>query len=377
MAWSDAAQATPPAGADVFAQPPGGALRIELPFAARVVVRTHAASFEEVAVELSSAATARTGSTLAVGRDEAANEVSVATSGATVSAAGDEVDVVPEDLPLVRAWVPERFCSVAVVSPGGDVEVQGVREADLRVEGPARRVSVGSAKGGAFVARAGAGGVRAASLAADVCVEVADGGAVELERVVGNAVEVACAGGEVDIGTLYAPRLELHTSGGDVRVRHADMRERDGSSARDGSCTARVDTGGGSVCFDGIDGSLDVRTGGGGAVLRANAGCGELALDTGGGDADVLIDPQALPCACAVDGEGGVRVDAALLLEGGMLSETVASDGAHGGMGESDGAGGVEQVRVGAGLHTRGQGVVGSCHGVRARAVDAVGNVAD
>ena len=79
---------------------------------------------------------------------------------------------------------------------------------------------------GAFVARAGAGGVRAASLAADVCVEVADGGAVELERVVGNAVEVACAGGEVDIGTLYAPRLELHTSGGDVRVRHADMRER-------------------------------------------------------------------------------------------------------------------------------------------------------
>ena len=50
---------------------------------------------------------------------------------------------------LLRAWVPERFCSVAIDAPGALVKIEGVREADVRVSGPAQALTLGSVRGGA------------------------------------------------------------------------------------------------------------------------------------------------------------------------------------------------------------------------------------
>lgn len=289
-----------------FAVAPGSSLRVALPRVACVEVHTHPSSYEEVCVELPE-------------------------RGAAVSAEGNVVSVTASKsesesaaaVTLLRAWVPERFCSVAIDAPGALVKIEGVREADVRVSGPAQALTLGSVRGGAFSARA-VGDVQVRSLSADVDVHT-QGGAVRLHRMVGNAVSVHTGGGDVDVDTLYAPRVSIASAGGSITLEHADLRRRGGSSdaSADADCESGsvIDSSGGGVTIGGLDGSAALRTGGGALSLRANKGAGAVTVDTADGDAELLVDPEALPCHLETHGEGTLALDEALEVVDGQLRE--------------------------------------------------------
>jgi predicted DCC family thiol-disulfide oxidoreductase YuxK len=200
---------------------------------------------------------------------------------------------------VVRAWVPERFASVAVSTRGGGVSVCSLTEADCKVDTGGGHAALGAVRGAAHaVVRTRGGDATARALgAARVALDTA-GGSAHVGRVVGRAVALVTQGGDAHLGVVFADRLRLRTAGGAAVL----------ESLRVG-LTAALDTGGGTLTLRALDGApgttAEMATHGGAADVALEgpaAGMAATRLSTAGGAADVAL-PPGWPARLAVNGD--------------------------------------------------------------------------
>jgi len=328
-----AARAAPASASRLFVErdaPPGCALELLLPHSqARVSVHTGPAG------------------QLSVEAESADSQTSVSALEASAGARGG---LTLQDVPRgtapqqlrVRAWVPERFVSVRVLTAGGAASVDRLTEADLwlDVRGDGR-ADLGALRCGNVRVRTRGGGVRAGSLAGERVAVATCGGALDADRLIGRRVALLTHGGRARAKALLAERLRVHTCGGDVEVH----------TLRVGQST-RVQTQGGALALHAVDGErgarVRVHTGGGRASMALESPTSAFAaveVHSSGGDVSLALPPGwSAPLHCAsgmVDG-GAVRnaalpapsdSDAAPGRKAARARNETPGDGAHQGAG--------------------------------------------
>ena len=205
----------------------------------------------------------------------------------------------PLNRAVVRAWVPERFASVAVATRGGGVSVCSLTEADCEVDTGGGHAALGAVRGAAHaVVRTRGGDAAARALGAARVALDTGGGSARVGRVVGRAVALVTQGGDAHLGVVFADRLRLRTAGGAAVL----------ESLRVG-VSAALDTGGGALTLRALDGApgttAAMATRGGAADVALEgpaAGMAATRLSTAGGAADVAL-PPGWPARLAVNGD--------------------------------------------------------------------------
>ena len=185
----------------------------------------------------------------------------------------------------VACRIPPRFCGVDVASGGGDVHVESVVEATVRVSSDGGAVTFGSVKGAVARVDTDGGKLFAKNVTADAAVDTA-GGAVVLDKLVGRRVRVRSLGGDVFVEAAYAAVLDVDTAGGALLMGEARVGKKATLKTRGGVCKLRgfagdqdafcvVDTAGGACALElraEAAGSLRVLTRGGDVALGVPEG---------------------------------------------------------------------------------------------------------
>jgi hypothetical protein len=197
----------------------------------------------------------------------------------------------------VACRIPPRFCGVDVASGGGDVHVESVVEATVRVSSDGGAVTFGSVKGAALRVDTDGGKLFAKNVTADAAVDTA-GGAVVVDKLVGRRVRVRSLGGDVFVEAAYAAVLDVDTAGGALLMGEARVGKK-----------ATLKTRGGVVKLRGFAGDADafcvVDTAGGACALELRAeAAGSLRVLTRGGDVALGV-PEGFAADLRVSG----RVD--------------------------------------------------------------------
>lgn len=197
----------------------------------------------------------------------------------------------------VACRIPPRFCGVDVASGGGDVHVESVVEATVRVSSDGGAVTFGSVKGAVARVDTNGGKLFAKNVTADAAVDTA-GGAVVLDKLVGRRVRVRSLGGDVFVEAAYAAVLDVDTAGGALLMGEARVGKK-----------ATLKTRGGVVKLRGFAGDADafcvVDTAGGACALELRAeAAGSLRVLTRGGDVALGV-PEGFAADLRVSG----RVD--------------------------------------------------------------------
>ena len=197
----------------------------------------------------------------------------------------------------VACRIPPRFCGVDVASGGGDVHVESVVEATVRVSSDGGAVTFGSVKGAALRVDTDGGKLFAKNVTADAAVDTA-GGAVVLDKLVGRRVRVRSLGGDVFVEAAYAAVLDVDTAGGALLMGEARVGKKATLKTRGGVCKLR-----------GFAGDADafcvVDTAGGACALELRAeAAGSLRVLTRGGDVALGV-PEGFAADLRVSG----RVD--------------------------------------------------------------------
>ena len=218
----------------------------------------------------------------------------------------------------VACWIPPRFCGVDIRSGGGDVLVESVVEATVRVESDGGAVTLGSIRGAAARVDTRGGALSAKNVTADAAVDTA-GGAVVVGKLVGRRVRVRSLGGDVRVEAAYAAVFDADTAGGTLDLGEARVGKRWNAKTRGGTFRARgfagdaearcaVDTAGGACALE----------------LRTEApGC--LHVHTHGGDVALGV-PEGFAADMRVSGRvGGEEVDGGRNRETGLSSAAFAN----------------------------------------------------
>jgi len=197
----------------------------------------------------------------------------------------------------VACRIPPRFCGVDVASGGGDVHVESVVEATVRVSSDGGAVTFGSVKGAVARVDTDGGKLFAKNVTADAAVDTA-GGAVVLDKLVGRRVRVRSLGGDVFVEAAYAAVLDVDTAGGALLMGEARVGKK-----------STLKTRGGVVKLRGFAGDADARvvvdTAGGACALELRAeAAGSLRVLTRGGDVALGV-PEGFAADLRVSG----RVD--------------------------------------------------------------------
>ena len=197
----------------------------------------------------------------------------------------------------VACRIPPRFCGVDVASGGGDVHVESVVEATVRVSSDGGAVTFGSVKGAVARVDTNGGKLFAKNVTADAAVDTA-GGAVVLDKLVGRRVRVRSLGGDVFVEAAYAAVLDVDTAGGALEMGEARVGKK-----------STLKTRGGVVKLRGFAGDADARvvvdTAGGACALELRAeAAGSLRVLTRGGDVALGV-PEGFAADLRVSG----RVD--------------------------------------------------------------------
>ena len=197
----------------------------------------------------------------------------------------------------VACRIPPRFCGVDVASGGGDVHVESVVEATVRVSSDGGAVTFGSVKGAVARVDTNGGKLFAKNVTADAAVDTA-GGAVVLDKLVGRRVRVRSLGGDVRVLAAYAAVLDVDTAGGALEMGEARVGKK-----------STLKTRGGVVKLRGFAGDADafcvVDTAGGACALELRAeAAGSLRVLTRGGDVALGV-PEGFAADLRVSG----RVD--------------------------------------------------------------------
>ena len=197
----------------------------------------------------------------------------------------------------VACRIPPRFCGVDVASGGGDVHVESVVEATVRVSSDGGAVTFGSVKGAVARVDTNGGKLFAKNVTADAAVDTA-GGAVVLDKLVGRRVRVRSLGGDVRVLAAYAAVLDVDTAGGALEMGEARVGKK-----------STLKTRGGVVKLRGFAGDADARvvvdTAGGACALELRAeAAGSLRVLTRGGDVALGV-PEGFAADLRVSG----RVD--------------------------------------------------------------------
>ena len=196
----------------------------------------------------------------------------------------------------VLCRIPPRFCGVDVVSGGGDVHVNAVVEATVRVDALGGDVRLGSVRGAKLRVSTGGGALVASNLTADAVIRT-DGGALDVGKLVGRRLRVRTLGGDARVETLFADGLDLATAGGNARLKTLHV-----------SRYGRVRTSGGSFTARNVAGDGEERTtvdsGGGDVEIDVGERLGALVVRTRGGDARVAV-PEGFAPKLVVHGRVG------------------------------------------------------------------------
>lgn len=196
----------------------------------------------------------------------------------------------------VLCRIPPRFCGVDVASGGGDVRVDAVVEAAVRVVSLGGDVRFGSVRGAKLRVSTGGGALVASNITADASIRT-DGGELRVGKLVGRRLRVRTLGGDARVETLFADGLDLATAGGNVRLKTIHV-----------SRYGRVRTSGGSIAARGVAGDGEERTtvdsGGGDVEIDVGDRLGALVARTRGGDARVAI-PEGFAPKLVVHGRVG------------------------------------------------------------------------
>ncbi len=197
----------------------------------------------------------------------------------------------------VACRIPPRFCGVDVASGGGDVHVESVVEATVRVSSDGGAVTFGSVKGAVARVDTNGGKLFAKNVTADAAVDTA-GGVVAVDKLVGRRVRVRSLGGDVRVLAAYAAVLDVDTAGGALEMGEARVGKK-----------STLKTRGGVVKLRGFAGDADARvvvdTAGGACALELRAeAAGSLRVLTRGGDVALGV-PEGFAADLRVSG----RVD--------------------------------------------------------------------
>ena len=197
----------------------------------------------------------------------------------------------------VACRIPPRFCGVDVASGGGDVHVESVVEATVRVSSDGGAVTFGSVRGAAARVDTNGGALSAKNVVADAAVDTASG-AVVVDKLVGRRVRVRSLGGDVRVEAAYAAVLDVDTAGGALEMGEARVGKKSSLKTRGGVAKVR-----------GFAGDADafcvVDTAGGACALELRAeAAGFLRVLTRGGDVALGV-PEGFAADLRVSG----RVD--------------------------------------------------------------------
>lgn len=208
----------------------------------------------------------------------------------------DDDDRTPLGRVSVLCRIPPRFCGVDVASGGGDVRVDAVVEAALRVDALGGDVRLGSVRGAKLRVSTGGGALVASNITADASIRT-DGGELRVGKLVGRRLRVRTLGGDARVETLFADGLDLATAGGNARLKTLHV-----------SRYGRVRTSGGSIAARGVAGDGEERTtvdsGGGDVEIDVGDRLGALVVRTRGGDARVAV-PEGFAPKLVVHGRVG------------------------------------------------------------------------
>jgi len=234
-----------------------------------------------------------------------------AESSGAVSAVGMAAASAPAGAALhMKAWVPERFCSVDITAEGAAVAVRSVIEASLRVHSGGGDVKLGTVRASDAEVSTGGGALDGAITAYTVAVATG-GGPLQLKRLVGRRVELDSAGGDVGLRVVYGDDIVVRSGGGAVTINSAKISE-----------SGVVHSGGGAVNVLGADGRLTLRSGGGNVEVQMHAEAQSVDIDSGGGSVGV-----ALPTDCAfrlrAAAGGGVVLEEGITVEGRVEGDEV------------------------------------------------------
>ena len=197
----------------------------------------------------------------------------------------------------VSCRIPPRFVGVDIRSGGGEVFVESVVEATVRVESDGGSVEFGSVRGAAARVDTNGGGFVAKNVVADAAVDTA-GGSVGVGKLVGRRVRVRSLGGDVRLEAAYAAVLDVDTAGGALEL----------GEARAGK-SWNAETRGGTFRAAGFAGDADARcavdTAGGACALELRAEApGSLRVRTHGGDVALGV-PEGFAADLRVSGRVG------------------------------------------------------------------------
>ena len=196
----------------------------------------------------------------------------------------------------VLCRIPPRFCGVDVVSGGGDVHVNAVVEATVRVDALGGDVRLGSVRGAKLRVSTGGGALVASNITADASIRT-DGGELDVGKLVGRRLRVRTLGGDARVETLFADGLDLATAGGNARLKTLHV-----------SRYGRVRTSGGSIAARGWRGTgrNEPRWTRGAGTWRSTSAIGSArsSRETRGGDARVAV-PEGFAPKLVVHGRVG------------------------------------------------------------------------
>jgi hypothetical protein len=149
---------------------------------------------------------------------------------------------------LVTAHIPASWCTVEVVTDGGRVDVERIKEASLAVDSRGGDISVHNMTGPSVWLSSHEGSIKG-NITAATAVLSSGKGAIKLGRLMGRDVLIRSVMGPVAAGFLFGDRVTVEASGSAIEIGTLHANEEARVSGRGGQTHVNI---------GGVDGTVSV-----------------------------------------------------------------------------------------------------------------------